>query len=212
MIRQISEYCDLIFNIRKIKQVFSKGGYLHDNGWKSSIWTKKVINQEGKNVPWLTYSFIRFIEPRLNDQMKVLEYGSGYSTLWWGNHCKSVLSIETSDEWFDFVSEITKSVANVSIVKGDFSIEVPLVDGGYDICLVDDSGDRNSNIKNAVELLSPNGVMILDDAERQEYNEGIDFLMTKGFKKIDFEGLAPTIQYSGKLTSVFYRTENVLGI
>ena len=211
MIKHICEYIELIFNVRKYKALFSKGGYLYDNGWKKSIWNKMVINEQ-EAIPWLTYSFIRFIELRLNKRMKVLEYGSGYSTLWWASKCGSILSIETSDEWFDYVSKITKDTHNVSIVKRDNDTDIVHIDDGYDIVIVDNSGDRNRNVKESLDLLSKNGVLVLDDSERYEYEEGINYLISKGFRKLDFEGLAPMIQYSGKMTSVFYRVENVLNI
>lgn len=52
----------------------------------------------------------------------------------------------------------------------------------------------------------------MDDAERKEYQEGIEILINAGFKRLDFSGLAPSISYCGKLTTIFYRENNILNI
>jgi hypothetical protein len=64
---------------------------------------------------------------------------------------------------------------------------------------------------NSVDSLTANGVMILDDSERADYIKGIEFLQTRGFKRLDFWGIAPGIFFN-KCTSVFYKAENCLSI
>jgi hypothetical protein len=66
-------------------------------------------------------------------------------------------------------------------------------------------------IKQSIDSLSPAGVMVLDDSERDEYKEGIAFLRTKNFRSIEFWGIAPGIFFR-KCTTVFYRDGNCLGI
>ncbi len=64
---------------------------------------------------------------------------------------------------------------------------------------------------NACDALSDTGVLILDDSHRKEYQTGIDATLSKGFKRLDFEGLKPgrTTLYR---TTIFYRAENCIGI
>jgi hypothetical protein len=59
--------------------------------------------------------------------------------------------------------------------------------------------------------VSENGVIVLDDSEREFYLEGINFLKGKGYKELSFSGISPGLFYR-KSTSVFYRSENCLGI
>jgi hypothetical protein len=65
--------------------------------------------------------------------------------------------------------------------------------------------------KQAVDALTDNGVVVLDDSEREFYREGVDFLVKKGFKQLAFTGVSPGLFYR-KATSVFYKPENCLGI
>jgi hypothetical protein len=62
-----------------------------------------------------------------------------------------------------------------------------------------------------VEKLSDKGVIVLDDSERNEYKPGIDFVLQKGFKSLEFLGIAPTVLFK-KCTTVFYRSNNCLEI
>lgn len=80
----------------------------------------------------------------------------------------------------------------------------------YDLIIVD-GRDRVNCCINSLPALKPNGVLVLDDSERERYNEGRNFLINKGFKKIDFWGTAPTINYL-KCTTIFYRDGNCLDI
>lgn len=87
-------------------------------------------------------------------------------------------------------------------------------DKKYHIIIVDQASDmdRNMALKLAGNYLTSDGVVILDDSERTEYTEGKACLNANGFGELGFVGLASTISYYGKTTSVFYRDENVLGI
>ena len=80
----------------------------------------------------------------------------------------------------------------------------------FDIILVD-GRDRVNCIKQSIDCLTSNGVLILDDSQRDRYQEGIDFLHKKGFKSLEFEGLkAAHIGLSS--TTIFYRTNNCFNI
>ena len=59
--------------------------------------------------------------------------------------------------------------------------------------------------------LSQNGGLILDDSEREEYQNGVIHLKQLGYNELDFWGIAPGIFYN-KCTSIFYRDNNCLGI
>lgn len=85
------------------------------------------------------------------------------------------------------------------------SIPVPA-----DLIIVD-GRDRVNCVKGSVGALSGAGIMVLDDSERNEYREAIDFLLSKGFRKIDFWGIAPGIFFK-KCTTLFYRDNNCVGI
>ena len=55
----------------------------------------------------------------------------------------------------------------------------------FDIVIVD-GRDRVNCLKSAIDSLTDEGVIVLDDSERKAYSAGIDNLISQGFKKIDF--------------------------
>lgn len=220
LVTRISEYVDIISHIRLLKQILSEGGYLAESGWKKSQWDRKhtVMDRDGSNIPWLTYPFISFIEPRLTKTMDVFEYGCGYSSVWWADKCRTLTAVESVQEWIDIVQDRTKSNSNIKLLyaneKHEFCEMPEKTDKKYHIIIVDqaDDMDRNMALKLAVNYLTSDGVVILDDSERTAYTEGKSYLNANGFKELRFVGLASTISYYGKTTAVFYRDENVLGI
>jgi len=80
----------------------------------------------------------------------------------------------------------------------------------FDILIVD-GRDRVNCCKQAINAVSDNGVIVLDDSEREFYQEGIVFLKKAGYKELSFSGISPGLFYR-KSTSVFYRADNCLDI
>ena len=80
----------------------------------------------------------------------------------------------------------------------------------YDIIFVD-GRDRVNCVTYSVKTLKRSGVVILDDSERIEYQDGVSFLLRNGYKKLDFWGLSPGFT-DEKCTSIFYRRDNCFKI
>ncbi|MDH3990855.1 MAG: FkbM family methyltransferase, partial [Gammaproteobacteria bacterium] len=80
----------------------------------------------------------------------------------------------------------------------------------FDVVIVD-AEERVKCMLNAPEYLTERGVIILDDAARPDYREGVDGLLSKGFRVLPFDGMK-----AGGIniyrTSIFYRDGNCLGI
>ena len=74
----------------------------------------------------------KFIFNYLNKDMKLLEYGSGESTIQFSHHVKEVVSIEHNENWFNKVfSKIDKNV-NLHLCKPDLHYEEVIHDGTYE--------------------------------------------------------------------------------
>ena len=63
----------------------------------------------------------------------------------------------------------------------------------------------------AVEYLTEDGVLILDNSERDWYQPAKDLLTSKGYKSIDFRGMLPIVGHES-CSTVFYKDGNCLGI
>ena len=193
----------------------SKSGYLVEIGWWNSWIKKKPIDINGNPLPWVTYSFIDFIDERLNKEMSIFEFGSGNSSFYYSSKVEFVDTVEHDEEWYNKLQLILPSNVNLIFKKleygGDYSKSALISKNKYDIIIID-GRDRVNSLLNSVPALSESGVLILDDSEREQYKFGIDKILKEGFKKLDFWGIAPGVIYGNKCTSIYYKSKNILNI
>jgi hypothetical protein len=189
-------------------------GPLYEDGWFRSHREQSSVNLAGEPIPWITYPAIDFIRKRLKPDMAVFEFGSGGSTKWWGRRVRRVLSVEHDLAWYESVSSSLDDNINIVHIAleydGDYSKYILNYFECFDVVVID-GRDRVNCIKNCLRALTSNGVVILDNSDRPQYKDGVDFLLLNGFKKIEFIGLCPIVNFKSE-TAVFYRTLNVFGI
>jgi hypothetical protein len=67
--------------------------------------------------PWIAFAAIRFLESILRKDMRVYEYGSGGSTLFFAARVQEVISTEHNKDWYLKVSEeiIKKGLSNCNL-------------------------------------------------------------------------------------------------
>jgi SAM-dependent methyltransferase len=195
---------------------FNNKGYLADIGWFKAFDNMSPVDKDGNAIPWVTYSFIDFIKTRLDKQHAVFEFGSGNSTYFYAKYAGLVVSVEHDKEWYDKIEKSDAKPENSELIycelvrDGDYC-RMPLkLEEKFDIIIVD-GRDRVNCCKQSVDALTPGGVVVLDDSEREAYSEGVEFLLSKGFKHLPFSGISPGLFYL-KSTSVFYKADNCLGI
>ena len=193
---------------------FNEKGYLDEIGWFKAFETQTPVDQDNNPIPWVTYSFIDFIKERLNPQLTVFEFGSGSSTYFYAKHACIVVSVEHDKEWYDKIISTKPENAEMIycelVTNGEYCRMPVKLEETFDVIIVD-GRDRVNCCKQAVNALSESGVIVLDDSERERYNEGINFLINKGFKHLSFSGISPGLFYN-KATSVFYKPDNCLNL
>ncbi|HYK75915.1 MAG TPA: FkbM family methyltransferase [Daejeonella sp.] len=205
-----------LINFSKLKSLLSFGikGYLVEIGWFKAFESKSAVDESGNPIPWVTYSFIDFIKDRLQSEHQVFEFGAGNSTFFYAKKAAKVISVEHDQAWFDKISG--QRPANSEIIfcevetDGKYAGMPVSLNEKFHVIIVD-GRDRVNCCKQAISALTDDGVVILDDSEREFYNPGIEFLKAQGFKQIAFSGISPGLFYR-KTTSVFYKSHNCLGI
>lgn len=192
---------------------FRSFGYLVQTGWFNSFKLKESVDANFNPIPWFTYSAVDFIKERLNNNLNVMEFGSGNSTLFFAERVKKNTSFEHDNTWFQDI--IKKKISNVeiklvsSVTAADYlqplsafgKFEVIIIDGLY----------RNDCLIASLKQLSEDGIIILVDSERNDYADGIKYLLGSGFKRLDFSGIAPGIFFR-KCTTIFYKDKNCVNI
>lgn len=188
-------------------------GYFEEKGWNLSYIKKQSLDAKGSPIPWLTYSFLDFLNGRLNNKMTLFEYGSGNSTLYFSNIVKKVVSVENDLDWLKRINPLLPDNATIhhhSLDSTEYEKAILNQEEEYDLIIID-GRKRVACLKNSIERIKPQGVVILDDAERPEYSEAFSFMNEHGYKNIPFSGIAIGAIHH-KLTTVFYKVDNCLGI
>ncbi|RZK50838.1 MAG: FkbM family methyltransferase [Pedobacter sp.] len=209
-------FLKLIFKPKRLYALLSynQKGYFNSVGWWNAFDKKAALGKNDEPIPWVTYSFIDFIKPRLNKSHQIFEYGSGNSTLFYAQYVKQVISVEHDLNWFNKIKDNKANNAELYyeelIPNGNYSKKANNMEAQFDIIIVD-GRDRVNCCKYAISALAASGVIVLDDSERPEYQEGRSFLKENGFKELSFSGISPGLFYE-KATSVFYKSNNCLDI
>jgi hypothetical protein len=216
VLKEIKGLISTILNRMDIYGLYSlrRSGPLHADGWFRSYREHASVDADGEPLPWITYPAIEFIRRRIKNEMKVFEFGSGGSTLWWADRVSEVISIEHDRVWHEKFKNIQKDNVRTYhidlICNGDYSKKILEYNDYFDLVIID-GRDRVNCMKNCLPALRPDGVVILDNSDRPDYTEGVDFLISNGFKKIEFVGFCPIVNFKSE-TSIFYRAMNVFGI
>ncbi|MBI4883350.1 MAG: class I SAM-dependent methyltransferase [Actinobacteria bacterium] len=162
----------------------------------------------GSPVPWWAYSCTAFLDQVVPTTARVLELGTGGSTLWWLNRGNSVTAVESSSEWVDKIrSGPGGNSGRLSLVNADpddtEALELLLKDQEFDVVVVDHSGDRATAVRSLTSHVAVDGLLVLDNADRLEYSAGLRDLAAAGFTRLDFSGMAPINAYAGVTTVAF---------
>jgi predicted O-methyltransferase YrrM len=125
--------------------------------------------------PWLTYGAILALEELLTPTMRVLELGSGGSTLFFARRVASVVSFETNETWYAQTLAAVSWHRNVSLALESFE-RLPeaiaaLPDGFFDLALVDHADPhRRKRMMNrlpaalcAAQKVAPGGWLAIDN-------------------------------------------------
>lgn len=208
----------LFFLLRKFKlySLFSlrKTGPLKEDGWFRSFEEQSSVDADGNPIPWITYPAIEFLSRRVTKGMVVFEYGCGGSTLWWASRVKEVYSVEHDSSWYAKIAPTVPDNVKLSHIEleygGAYSKKVAEFSDKFDLIVVD-GRDRVNCAMNCVAALKSTGVIIWDNCDQIEYADGVRSLLEQGFRKIEFRGLAPIVNWKAE-TGIFYRDGNCLGI
>lgn len=170
-------------------------------GHDQSVRLGKPVDAFLKPIPWYTYPAIEYLKQFDFSDKNIFEYGSGNSSIFWASLANSVTSVEKDASWFEVISK--SQLSNLTIhLKEQKSEYVNFIENGntpYDLIIID--GDyRYDCAEVAINYLSNDGLIILDDSER--YPELCSTLREHDLIQVDFFGLAPIVYYT-KTTSLF---------
>jgi hypothetical protein len=190
-----------------------KSGFLEQSGWIRSFTERKCVDANGEPVPWLTYSLNQILDQRLTKDVRIYEFGSGYSTLFFAKRVAHVYTIEYDRKWYDMLGDLLPSNTTMAFSEQDspeYVDSILGISGKMDLIVID-GRRRNKCAANALKMIAENGVIIFDDTHREKYIAGTKLMEDAGYKRLDFWGFVNgSVQL--KCSSLFYFQDNCLGI
>jgi hypothetical protein len=148
------------------------------------------------DTPWWTLASGRKVREFLDTTpgARVLEWGSGASTVWLGKRSSEVWSIESDKQWGDMVSEsvpshvhiVMPAIPRLSEPGGirsrrigfrhfDYTHYVNTIDtipGSFDLIVIDGRA-REACLDKALSRLSPQGIILFDNTNRRRYRKAL---------------------------------------
>lgn len=182
-------------------------------GWVRSERAQEAVDANGSPLPWLPYPAIRFLDERTPPSAEVFEYGMGSSTLWWAQRVRSVIACEHDPVWFEKIkARLPQNASGVlHSVESENYVEAARASGRLFDVVVIDGRRRVQCAKRSLSALSPGGVIVWDNADREYYSAGFASLKAAGFRRLDLWGFGP-LSFRNYCTAIFYRDGNCFGL
>ncbi len=170
-------------------------------GQKQSILKEKCIDRAGKVIPWYTYPTIEYLKSFNFSQKSIFEYGAGYSSMFWAERAKDVVSVENDAKWFQHIDAIKKVNQKIILSQtADEYVQTLSKEGKEFDVIVIDGRWRNLCAREAMKYLKENGMIIFDNTDWHPNTSAM--LRKNGFFQMDFSGFGPINKYCWT-TSIF---------
>ncbi len=118
--------------------------------------------------PWISYEaqaeIARFCAAR---PVRMLEFGSGRSTLWYAQRVASLVSIEIDSAWHTELRPHLAELAHVDyrLIEERAEYTQPAVEGLFDLIMIDGAW-RDACAEFAITHLAPGGMIYLDNSDK----------------------------------------------
>lgn len=175
-------------------------------GQYSTIKEWSCLDAKGKPIPWYTYPALEYLNHMNFTNLKVFEFGSGNSSLWWLSKAKSVISVEDNPEWYNKISSQAKKHIGLTfkyILENDKSKYINSFDATHSDIVIVDGKYRRECSEHLVSFLK-NGkwggaILVFDNSDW--YPETIKMLkLSLGWVQVDFHGFGPINNYTWTTT------------
>ena len=114
-------------------------------------------------MPLINYNAIQIFKVLSKKKLRILEIGSGFSTLWWQNqNINRLVSIETDKNWYKKISADISSDKVQIIFQKKKIFKIPRIK--YDLCVID-GFDRFYDLNLCLKEIYKHTIIYLDDSD-----------------------------------------------
>lgn len=192
-------------------------------------YNRRMILPLDAKLPWINHFAFERLKTLIRPDFRVLEFGSGGSTLYFKENVSYVYSIEHDVKWFEIVKsncQINNQI-ELNLITPEFDKNAPeeyrskhglyseglsfrnyshgadhLQDASFDLLLIDGRA-RPMCLENSISKLKPGGILIFDNSDRESYQDIISKLL-EGWKMEKFAGVTIYDAFFNQ-TSVFIK-------
>lgn len=210
LVRLRSSYFLLRSTEDSVSDLFSN--YLYDSGWTESK-SQNIAVRKGELIPWLTYPLLHEIDSWKFSGLKILEFGSGASTVFFSRRGGEVTSYEFDQDYFSSVMVPIRDLLSTSTSlryletlpsENEPSFAALRETLSEAELILIDGGPRNKIAALAARYSGEDAVIIFDNSDLKENLEGVLCLGRAGFVELPFHGIGPLNPYSWT-SSIFVR-------
>jgi len=115
--------------------------------------------------PWISCRAQRCFVRLLSPESRVLEFGSGMSTLWFARRAGYVLSYETDAAWFEWLGRRVPANVDLRLVEGESLDTLVAVRRTFDLVVVDCETRRDVAMMFALDCVKSGGHVYLDNCD-----------------------------------------------
>ena len=154
-------------------------------------------------LPWINHFAFERLKTLIRPDFRVLEFGSGGSTLYFKENVSYVYSIEHDTKWFEVVKSYCQTSKHIelNLITPELDNNAPekykskhglfsegqsfrnyshgadhLQDSSFDLLLIDGRA-RPTCLENSISKLKPGGILIFDNSDRESYQDSISKLL-----------------------------------
>jgi hypothetical protein len=164
--------------------------------WLSSL--RPGVDPLSLGIPWLAFGAIEWLEQNVRSRWRVLELGSGGSTLFFRRRVRELVSVEHDARWFERVqAAVPPGPGLTHLLEPEHrftEIVCSYPERHFDLVLVDGGSDRAKAAIAAAERIAPLGGVMVDNSDVTPGLEALDV-----HRRLDFSGIAPWNLHGGRI-------------
>ena len=142
--------------------------------------TWMIRDADGDVMPWLTHPALSELDAMDLSGRRVFEWGAGHSTLWWAKRAAAVVIVEHNLTWALAVAGAIKQAGRSALLHIDQEAEYIQAVRRYlpkfEVIVVDGI-HREACVREAVGMLQPGGLLIVDNVEWPELDACVGQLL-----------------------------------
>lgn len=133
-----------------------------------------------KDTPWIPFDVMIWLEAVVNKNMRVFEWGSGGSTIWFAQHCQSVMSVEIDGVWVKKIEARAKelkldNIEGFHIAKDDpyYSNVIEIQPQKFDLIFIDGKERKRCAVA-AIKKVAKGGIILFDNSDAVAHEKDIE--------------------------------------